>query len=202
MSNNAFSQWMASNPAEGNVASSVPSARKRPTSVQLARREWLPLLSVPLLSLSLLACGSSKSEPHVPELRLAPDELSTAPEDQSQIGSAKVTGIHTRVVLGTPEESGFYSIMLFIPPETTIQPHSHRDDRVAAVLSGTWKFAYGDQFDPSQLKELAPGSVYSEPGGAKHFALTGAEPVVLHITGNGPTDTHYVNPADDPKNKQ
>ena len=152
---------------------------------------------------TLGACGgtSSSNAPHVPELRLAPSELTTTPEDPSQVGGAKLTGITTRIVTGTPQEGGFYSIMLFVPPETTIQSHSHRDDRVASVLSGTWEFAYGEHFDASQLKELAPGSVYSEPGGLAHFARTGAEPVVLHITGNGPTDTHYVNPEDDPKNK-
>lgn len=104
--------------------------------------------------------------------------------------------------MGTPNEQGFYSIVLFVPPETTIQAHSHRDARVASVLSGTWQFAYGEHFDAAALEALAPGSVYSEPGGASHFARTGAEPVVLHITGNGPTDTHYIDPADDPKTKQ
>jgi hypothetical protein len=56
--------------------------------------------------------------------------------------------------------------------------------------------------DPHRRQALAPGSVYSEPGAASHFARTGAEPVVLHITGKGPTDTHDIDPADDPKTKQ
>jgi quercetin dioxygenase-like cupin family protein len=170
-------------------------------SLHFGRGTWVALMS----AVGVVACGGggqSSDGPHVPEVRLAPAELETAPEDQSQIGSAKATGIQTRIVVGTPNEKGFYSIMLFVPPETTIQAHSHRDDRVASVLSGTWQFAYGEHFDASQLKELAPGSVYSEPGGESHFARTGSEPVVLHITGNGPTDTHYINPADDPKTKQ
>jgi quercetin dioxygenase-like cupin family protein len=156
---------------------------------------------IALLALAATACGSSTPSAQVPELRLKPGELSGLPEDQSQAGSAKSTGIQTRVAFGTPTEPGFYSVTLTVPPETTIQPHSHQDNRMASVLSGTWSFAYGDHFDPTQLQELPPGSIYSEPGGVAHFAKTGPEPAVLLITGNGPTDTHYVNPADDPKTK-
>jgi hypothetical protein len=31
-----------------------------------------------------------------------------------------------------------------------------------------------------------------------HFAFTGDKPAVVYITGIGPTDTRYVNAADDP----
>ena len=67
---------------------------------------------------------------------------------------------------------------------------------MAAVVSGTWQFGYGDQFNEGALKSLPVGSVYSEPGGTNHFARTGSEPVMVEISGFGPTDTRYVNPAD------
>jgi hypothetical protein len=57
---------------------------------------------------------------------------------------------------------------------------------------------YGDRFDEQTLKVLPRGSIYSEPGGVSHFALTGAEPVLVEISGFGPTDTHYVDPKDAP----
>jgi hypothetical protein len=66
------------------------------------------------------------------------------------------------------------------------------------VLQGTWHFGYGTPFDKAKLKTLAAGSVYTEPSGRPHFAMTGDEPVVVLITGTGPTDTVYENPADDP----
>ena len=44
----------------------------------------------------------------------------------------------------------------------------------------------------STLKTLPPGSVHSEPAGANHFARTLDEPVLVQITGVGPTDTNYV----------
>jgi hypothetical protein len=36
---------------------------------------------------------------------------------------------------------------------------------------------------------------------APHFAMTGNEPVVVLITGSGPTDTVCENPTDDPTRK-
>jgi pimeloyl-ACP methyl ester carboxylesterase len=81
----------------------------------------------------------------------------------------------------------------------TISAHSHRDDRMAAVVSGTWQFGYGNRFDEAALKSLPAGSVYAEPGGMNHFARTGGEPVMVEISGFGPTDTRYVNPADAPR---
>jgi hypothetical protein len=49
------------------------------------------------------------------------------------------------------------------------------------------------------LKSLPPGSVYSEPGGINDFARTDGEPVLVEISGFGPTDTRHFDPADTPK---
>jgi hypothetical protein len=102
---------------------------------------------------------------------------------------------------GQFQDAGYYSILLSVPAHTTIQAHSHRDDRVAVVVSGDWYFAYGDHFDAKLLKTLPPGSVYSEPGGQNHFARTEATSVVVEISGYGPTDTHYFDSANDPNSK-
>ena len=58
---------------------------------------------------------------------------------------------------------------------------------MATVVSGTWYFGYGQEFDEGRLKALPPGSYYTEPPDERHFAKTGDTPVVLHITGFGPT---------------
>jgi quercetin dioxygenase-like cupin family protein len=147
------------------------------------------------------ASGTSKSS--LPEMRMTPAEVvSGGGAGESKIGSSKLAGIHTKVLFGDPATAGFYSILLFVPAHTTIQAHSHRDDRVATVVSGEWHFGYGAHFNEDSLKALPPGSVYSEPGGDNHFAQTGNDPVVVQISGYGPTDTKYVNPADDPEAKR
>ena len=70
---------------------------------------------------------------------------------------------------------------------------------MAAVVSGTWQFGYGDRFAEGELKSLPAGGVYSEPAGVNHFARTGTEPVLVQISGFGPTDTRYFDSADTPK---
>ena len=140
----------------------------------------------------------------VPEMRMTPAEIRATALDSNQIGSSGLAGVHTKVIFGNPAKAGFYSILLFVPASTTIQAHSHRDDRLATVVSGEWHFGYGDHFDPRLLKTLPPGSVYSEPGGIdhNHFARTDGDPVIVQISGYGPTDTHYFDAVNDPKSQQ
>jgi uncharacterized RmlC-like cupin family protein len=148
-----------------------------------------------------LGAASAVIGQSLPQMRMTPAEMSAQPADSNQIGSARLRGVHTKVLFGDPSRPGFYSSLLFVPAHTTIQAHSHRDDRMATVVSGEWHFGYGDHFDAKALKTLPPGSVYSEPGGVKqnHFARTDADSVIVQISGYGPTDTHYFNPADEPK---
>lgn len=154
------------------------------------------------LALAVLAISSSATAPSIPQMRMVPDEIVSGDRGDSQIGSSKLTGVHTKVLAGSPASAGFYSILLFVPAHTTIQAHSHRDDRMATVVSGNWQFGYGTHFDESALKSLPVGSVYSEPGEVNHFARTADTPVVVHISGYGPTDTRYFNPADDPESSR
>jgi len=132
------------------------------------------------------------------EMRLTPEEAREIRTGSNQIGSSHLPGVSTTVLVGDPSKTGFYAIVLSVPPNTTIPAHSHRDDRMATVISGTWQIGYGDRFDERALKTLPPGSVYSEPGGGNHFARTGAEAVLVEISGVGPTDTRSVEPAQVP----
>jgi quercetin dioxygenase-like cupin family protein len=151
--------------------------------------------------LAVLAVSSNATAPSVSQMRITPQEIVNGDEGDSQIGSSKLAGVHTKILAGNPSDAGFYSILLFVPAHTTIQAHSHRDDRMATVVSGKWQFGYGAHFEESALKPLPTGSVYSEPGGVNHFARTADTPVVVHISGYGPTDTRYFNPADDPESR-
>jgi quercetin dioxygenase-like cupin family protein len=132
-------------------------------------------------------------------MRMTPAEVRANQTGSEQIGSSAAAGVSTKILFGDPSKSGFYVIVLSVPAHTTIAAHSHRDDRMATVVAGTWQFGYGDRFDARELKSLPVGSVYSEPGGVTHFARTDADAVLVEISGFGPTDTRYFNPADTPK---
>ena len=101
-------------------------------------------------------------------------------------------------LLGDPSKSGPYSQLLKVAPHASISAHHHAGDRVGTVLTGTWNFGYGSAFDNTKLQKLPPGSIYTEPSGEPHFAMTNDEAVIVLITGYGPTDTVYENAADDP----
>ncbi len=147
---------------------------------------------------ALLRFIGSKHASRLPEMRMTPGEVRANQTGNENIGSSKLSGVSTKVLFGDPSKSGFYTIVRSGPPNTTIAAHAHRYDRIATVVSGTWRFGYGSSFRDHSLKTLPPGSVYSEPAGGNHFARTGSEPVLVQISGYGPTDTHYVNPADEP----
>lgn len=155
-----------------------------------------------IATMSFLAASAAVAQ-SFPEMRMTPAEIRSIELDGNQIGSSGLAGVRTKVLLGDPAKAGFYTILLFVPAGTTIQAHSHRDDRVATVVSGDWHFGYGDHFDASALKTLPAGSVYSEPGGSKHnhFARTEGDPVIVQISGYGPTDTRYFNAEDDPRSR-
>jgi hypothetical protein len=149
---------------------------------------------------TLLAYGLLGTQ-SLPKMRLLPSEIIVSTLDGNQIGSSQLAGVHTKVLFGDPAKPGFYSILLFVPANTIIQAHSHRDDRMATVVSGTWYFGYGDRFDAKGLKALSAGSVYSEPAAQNHFARTTNEAVVVQISGYGPTDTRYFDRANEPKSR-
>lgn len=155
---------------------------------------------ITIASLVLFACSNAK-EPttsSVPQLRLTPVELTEVPVATTKIGSHGVAGIRNKVLFGDPSKRGFYSLLEIIPPGTTIKPHSHSDDHVGTVLSGTLRYGYGNTFNAAALEDLPTGSVFTEPAGQNHFAQTGPDPVVIQYTGVGPLETKYVNPDDAP----
>jgi pimeloyl-ACP methyl ester carboxylesterase/quercetin dioxygenase-like cupin family protein len=137
-----------------------------------------------------------------PQERLSPAQYVFPARGNPGTGSSGVTDIRTIVLKGDPDQPGVYTIMLRVPPRTRIAAHSHRDDRVATVISGTWHIGYGDRFDESKLKALPPGSFYTEPPGETHFAETGDEAVEVQITGYGPSSTDYVDRTSDPRNSR
>lgn len=126
------------------------------------------------------------------EKRLTPPEIEALPFKEAGAGTSGVSGIRTRVLKGDPTKPGLYTIQLTVPANTTIQAHDHPDDRIATVISGSWYIGFGSQFDEKKLKALAPGSFYTEPP-VMHFARTGNAPVIVQITGYGPTGTRYFN---------
>lgn len=133
--------------------------------------------------------------------RITPGEVKWPGAGSSLVGTSGVAGIQTVTLKGDPTKPGLYALLLRLGPNTRIEAHAHPDDRVATVVSGTWYIGYGREFDANALKALPPGSFYTEPPGAHHFAQTKEEGVVILVTGTGPSATTYVDTKNDPTRK-
>lgn len=142
--------------------------------------------------------GASQPGSSIAPIRLTQAEAMALPAISAGVGTSGISGIRTRILAGDPTGAGPYTIALQVPANTRIAAHTHQDDRVASVVSGIWYFGYGAT-DGESIKALGPGSFYTEPAGASHFARTGETPVILYIHGFGPTDTRYMNQAADPR---
>lgn len=150
-----------------------------------------------------LVLSAAATTPRLPEMRLDLDQVRSRASHATgnQIGSSGLSGVITTVLYGDPANAGPYTVLLYVPAHTTIPAHSHRDNRMAAVLSGSWSLGYGTAFNEKALKNLPPGSVYSEPAGTDHFARTTDTASIVEISGFGPTDTVYVDAANGPAKK-
>ena len=137
-------------------------------------------------------CVSVTAAAALRETRLSPADIVALAKGDAGPGTSGVSGIQTTVLDGDPTMAGPYTIEIRVPPHTRIAAHTHRDDRSAVVVSGKWFFGYGATNSEAKVKLLPPGSFYTEPADAPHFALTRDEPAVVYITGQGPTDTRFT----------
>jgi quercetin dioxygenase-like cupin family protein len=122
--------------------------------------------------------------------RLTPAEIAALASPPA----ANAPAVQMTPLIGDPTKPGLYTVRVNIAPHTQVRPHTHRDNRSVTVISGTWHMGYGGTFDAKALKDLPRGSFYTEPAGQAHFAQTGDEPVVIWVTGYGPSDTKFVTP--------
>lgn len=134
----------------------------------------------------------------LPQARLTAAQVDAINRSQGGAGTSGLTGVQTTVLAGDPKAAGPYTIEIRVPPHTRIAAHSHRDNRTAIVVSGEWHFGYGKEASDAATTTLGAGGFYTEPAGVAHFAFTGDTAAVVYINGQGPTDTTYMNPADDP----
>jgi hypothetical protein len=115
------------------------------------------------------------------------------PEALIWSGDPQLHGLRTAPLCGDSRVAEPYAERILIPPHTRLLPHSHPNDaRMVVVLSGTFYFAFGETFDESKLLALPPGTFFTEPKNAPHYAMTKEEGVLLQLNAIGPAGTKYV----------
>jgi quercetin dioxygenase-like cupin family protein len=106
------------------------------------------------------------------------------------------------VLVGDPDKPGPYAIRVKLPAGQKLMPHHHPEDRVYTVISGVFYIGLGTTFDPDKLKAYGPGSVIVLPGNTPHFHWAKSDEYVTQVTAYGPLGMSYVDPKNDPRNRQ
>jgi hypothetical protein len=110
--------------------------------------------------------------------------------------SAKIS-----LIAGDPAQPGPFTLRLEFPANTVIAPHTHSKLESVTVLSGAIYHETGEKLDKSKGSLLTAGGFVSLPAEMPH-SLWSVKTTILQVTGTGPFDLHYINPADDPRNDQ
>jgi quercetin dioxygenase-like cupin family protein len=130
---------------------------------------------------------------HAAHVFVTPDQVKWGPAPP-----ALPAGAQLAVVEGDPSKAGAFVIRAKFPDGYKVPPHWHPADERVVVLQGTLGMGVGEKFDPAAGHELPAGSYAVMPTGVRHYAWAKGETVV-QISGTGPFEINYVNPADDPR---
>ena len=153
--------------------------------------EEAPAQVIPKLVSFLTSSVSAGAQAAGPGRRMTAEKIAAQVPGGPGAGSSGVAGIRTVVLAGEPTNAGPYTIRLSVPAHTRIEAHSHRDERSATVFPAHGSSVTAPASTPRPSSRFRRAAFTPSPPGRMHFAETGAEPVVLHISGYGPTDTKY-----------
>jgi quercetin dioxygenase-like cupin family protein len=118
-----------------------------------------------------------------------------AEEIRLQSDASRPGGMEMATLAGNMGKPGLYAARIRIPAGLRVLPHTHPEDRLVVVLSGTLLVGYGGHFDASLMKALPPGGFFTEPAGQPHFAWARDDDVIVQVSGIGPSGTVYVDPG-------
>ncbi len=110
-------------------------------------------------------------------------------------------GAQAAVLYGDPTKEGQFVMRLKVPAGFAIAPHTHPKPEIVTVISGAFNVGMGETADKSKAQRLPAGSFFAFDPGMAHYAHVDEETVV-QISSTGPWGITYVNPADDPRERQ
>jgi quercetin dioxygenase-like cupin family protein len=125
---------------------------------------------------------------------LTPDQLKW-----EEVPAGLPKGAKAAVLSGNPAAAGFFTVRMQVAQDNyTVKPHTHPTDEMITVVKGTFHAGMGTQFDKSAAKDYSEGSFLVMPANSPHFAWADKD-TIIQISGAGPFQIKYVNPADDPR---
>lgn len=155
-------------------------------------------LAAGLLATALFMGNVAISEARPPyqgdgHIMIEPSELTWKP-----VGSM-AEGAEIAVLEGDMSSGEPFTIRLRLPADYDVAPHTHPAYERVTVLSGTFHFAHGREFDRDEAQALPTGSLAIMAPGEPMFGHT-EEETIIQLHGTGPWGIEYINPEDDPRN--
>ena len=108
-------------------------------------------------------------------------------------------GAKIAVLNGDPGKPGQFTIRLQMPAGYKIAPHWHSQDENLTLISGAMYLGMGEKIDKAKATALKAGAYHYLPAKTNHYAFTRGQATVIQVSGEGPFDINWVNPADDPE---
>jgi quercetin dioxygenase-like cupin family protein len=138
------------------------------------------VLAVSLLSVFLLTWPARAQQAE--GTAVVPESLKWSPTPFPDVTVA--------VVAGNPMATGMYAIFAKYKAGGRSAPHTHPDQRIVTVLSGTYYSGLGTVFDEAKLRPLHSGSVLIVPANTPHYAVAKDGETIVQEVGMGPTATN------------
>lgn len=136
-------------------------------------------------SLAVASAPAQQAEPKI----ITPDQLKLNP---SPTGG----GVLSAGAVGNPAQSGaLYAVYVKYPAGAKSFPHTHPDQRIFTVISGTFYAGTGAEFDEKKLVALKRGSLMVMPANVVHYAWAKDGDVIVQEIGIGPSGTKVSSQA-------
>jgi quercetin dioxygenase-like cupin family protein len=163
--------------------------------MKLSRQKNALRMGAVFAALSLSFAALAQDDP--------PGFVQTFPEQikWTQAPALPSGGLSASIYGNAQKPTGYYINRVKLPADFKVPPHSHPEESVYTVISGTFYIGYGDKFDPAKLKAFPAGSTFVVPANTSHFHWMRSGEAVAQITGIGPNGFDYVDHADDPRKK-
>lgn len=157
-------------------------------------RTWMKIACALLLLAPAVQADSKKTSSKNEAVTVNTSDLQWGPAPPDLPKGAELAVLH-----GDPMKPGPFAMRLKMPDGYKIPPHWHTHDEELTIISGTLILHMGDTMT-AEAHTLDQGAYHFLPGKMHHGAEAKGETIV-QVTGMGPFDIHYLNPADNPNPK-
>lgn len=112
-------------------------------------------------------------------------------EEMTMNAHPQFEGVEAAFVTGGFAEAGLYAANSVMRDGAVFPPHSHPDDRMSVIVSGTMYLGTGTEIDPANEQVFPAGSVALTPAGTMHYMIARDGDVRILEVGSGPSGTVF-----------